>query len=103
VLRAIGETEKPVARPLSALAKILPRRTEKRVSVRFRQPLVVLPQPNVVWAVVFMSDTLYGGERFRTFNILDEGVREVLVVEVYTSLSTEWVSRVLKTIPVQGT
>jgi putative transposase len=48
----------------------------KRLPVRFHQPLVVVPQPNVVWAVDFMSDTLYGGRRFRTLNILDEGVRE---------------------------
>lgn len=55
----------------------LPRRTKKRVPARRVQPLDVLPQPNVGWAVDFMSDTLYGGRRFRTFNILDEGVREV--------------------------
>jgi len=27
----------------------LPRRTKKRLPARFRQPLVVEPQPNVVW------------------------------------------------------
>jgi putative transposase len=36
----------------------LPRRTKKRLPVRFRQPLVVIPQPNAVWAVDFMCDTL---------------------------------------------
>lgn len=45
-----------------------------------------LPQPNVVWAVDFMSDTLYGGRRFRTLNVLDEGVREGLAIEIDTSL-----------------
>jgi putative transposase len=30
--------------------------------------------PNVVWGLDFMSDALYSGRRFRTFNILDEGV-----------------------------
>lgn len=43
-----------------------------------------------------MSDTLHDGRRFRTFNILNEGVREVLAVKVDTSLSAERVSRVLK-------
>lgn len=50
------------------------------------QSLDVSPQPNVGWAVDFMSDTLYGGRRFRTFNLLDEGVPEVLAIEVNTSL-----------------
>jgi transposase InsO family protein len=42
-----------------------------------------------------MSDTLYGGRRFRTLNILDEGVREGLAIEVDTSLSAARVIRVL--------
>lgn len=50
----------------------LPRRTKKRFPIRPRQPLAVIPAPNVVWAMDFMSDTLYGGRRFRTLNILDE-------------------------------
>ena len=43
-----------------------------------------------------MGDTLYGGRRFRTFNLLDEGVREVLAIEVDTSLPAERVIRVLE-------
>lgn len=43
-----------------------------------------------------MSDTLYGGRRFRTLNILDEGVREGLAIEVDTSLPAERVIRVLE-------
>jgi len=74
----------------------LPRRTKKRLPVRLRQPLAVIPQPNAVWAIDFMSDTLYGGRRFRTCNVLDEGVREVLAIEVDTSLPAERVVRVLE-------
>ncbi len=74
----------------------LPRRTKKRLPVRVRQPLAVVPQPNAVWAVDFMSDTLYGGRRFRTLNILDEGVREGLAIEIDTSLPAERVVRVLE-------
>ncbi len=74
----------------------LPRRMKKRLPSRLRQPLTVIPQPNAVWAIDFMSDTLYGGRRFRTFNLLDEGVREVLAIEVDTSLPTERVIRVLE-------
>jgi putative transposase len=43
-----------------------------------------------------MSDTLYGGRRFRTPNLLDEGVREVLAIEVDTALPAERVIRVLE-------
>jgi putative transposase len=74
----------------------LPRRTKKRLPVRVRQPLVIVPHPNAVWAVDFMSDTLYGGRRFRTLNVLDEGVREGLAIEVDTSLPAERVVRVLE-------
>lgn len=74
----------------------LPRRTKKRLPMRLRHPLIVVPQPNVVWAMDFMSDTLYGGRRFRTLNILDEGVREGLAIEIDTSLSAERVIRVLE-------
>ena len=73
----------------------LPRRTKKRLPVRPAHPLAVIPQPNVVWAVDFMSDTLYGGRRFRTLNVLDEGVREALAIEVDTSLPADRVIRVL--------
>jgi putative transposase len=74
----------------------LPRRTKKRVPPRLRHPLVVRPQPNAVWAVDFMSDTLDGGRRFRTLNVLDEGVREGLAIEVDTALPAERVIRVLE-------
>lgn len=43
-----------------------------------------------------MSDTLYGVWRFRTFNVLDEGVREILAIEVATSLPAERMIRVLE-------
>ncbi len=33
-----------------------------------------------------MSDSLYFGKRFRTLNIMDEGVREILHIEIDTSL-----------------
>jgi putative transposase len=56
----------------------------------------VIPQSNAVWAVDFMSDTLYGGRRFRILNILDDGIREGLAIEVDTSLPAERVVRVLE-------
>jgi putative transposase len=37
----------------------------------------------------FMSDALYGEQRFRTLNMLDEGVRDGLAIEVDTSSPSE--------------
>lgn len=72
------------------------RRTKKRLGERPLQPLVVPAQPNVVWSLDFMHDTLYVGRRFRTLNVLDEGVREILDIEIDTSLTGERVVRVLE-------
>jgi hypothetical protein len=43
-----------------------------------------------------MSDSLYHGRRFRTLNILDEGVREALAIEIDTSLPAERVVRTVQ-------
>ena len=42
-----------------------------------------------------MSDRLYCGRKFRTLNIMDEGVRECLGIEVDTSLPAARVVRTL--------
>ena len=43
-----------------------------------------------------MSDTLYGGRRFRALTLLDEGIREGLAFEIDTSLPAERVIGVLE-------
>ena len=43
-----------------------------------------------------MHDTLYCGKRFRTLNVVDEGTRECLAIEVDTSLPAGRVVRVLE-------
>ena len=60
------------------------------------QPLEVIEQPNHQWALDFMHDTLYCGKRYRTLNVLDEGTRECLAIEVDTSLPAERVVRTLE-------
>lgn len=69
---------------------------KKRLPKRDRQPLGTPQVANAVWALDFMSDALYVGRRFRTLNVLDEGIREVLAIEIDTSLPGERVVRVLK-------
>lgn len=89
---------KRVLRVYRALRLNLPRRARRRLPARVRQPLNAPPQPNAVWSLDFMHDTLWCGKRFRTLNVLDEGVREVLAIEVDSSLPAERVIRVLEQI-----
>ncbi len=87
---------KRVYRVYKALGLNHRRRTKKRVPTRERVPLEVPPRPNAVWSLDFMHDTLYNGRRFRTLNVMDEGVREALGIEIDTSLPAERVVRFLK-------
>jgi len=43
-----------------------------------------------------MSDTLYTGKRFRTFNVIDDFNREALQIEVDTSLTSKRLIRVFE-------
>ena len=67
-LRALGHgwNHKRVWRVYCQLRLNLPRRTKRRVPQRQRQPLLVEPRMNAVWALDFMRDTLYSGRVFRT-------------------------------------
>lgn len=56
----------------------------------------VIPLPNQVWSMDFMSDALYAGRSFRTLKILDEGVHEALAIVVDTSIPSGRVIRVLE-------
>ncbi len=73
----------------------LPRRTKRRLPKRVQQPMAVEARPNVHWSMDFMSDTLYHGRRFRTLNVLDEGVREILDIVIDTSIPGARVVRTL--------
>jgi putative transposase len=53
---------------------------------------------NECWSADFMSDALWNGRRFRTFNVVDDFNREVLAIEVDTNLPAERVIRVLERI-----
>ena len=87
---------KRVYRVYCALRYNLPRRTRRRVPTRVQHPLAAPARLNHVWALDFMSDTLYEGRRFRTLNILDEGNREALAIDVAVSLPSVRVIAVLE-------
>lgn len=70
------------------------RRTTRRLPARPSIPVFVPEGPNEVWSADFMSDALYHGTRFRTFNLLDDFNREVLAIKVDTSLRAERIIRV---------
>ena len=44
---------------------------------------------NAVWSLDFMHDAVYDGRRFRTLNVLDDGNREALGIDVATSLPSQ--------------
>ncbi|SYZ72026.1 Integrase core domain protein [Candidatus Zixiibacteriota bacterium] len=68
-------------------------KTKKQLPNRDYQPLGAPRVANAVWALDFMSDTLCVGRRFRMFNVLDEGMREVRAIEIDTSLPGKRVMR----------
>jgi len=70
------------------------KRSRKRSAVR--HPLVQPTSSNQVWSMDFMMDALSSGRRFRTLNIVDDYTREVLAIEVDTSLGGRRVVRVLE-------
>ena len=95
-LKGDSWNHKRVLRVYRAMKLNLPRRAKRRLPARVRQPLDAPPQADLQWSMDFMHDTLYHGKRFRTLNVLDEGIREVLAIEVDTSLPAERVIRVLE-------
>ncbi len=72
------------------------RRAKRRLPERIKQPLLAPQQPNKVWSADFMCDTLYSGNRFRTFNVIDDFNRECLAVEIDTSITGKRLIRVFE-------
>ena len=74
------------------------RKGKRRLPSRVRKPLVQQPMINQTWSADFMSDSLVGSRKFRTFNVIDDCSREALAIEIDTSLSSRRVVRVLEKI-----
>lgn len=72
------------------------RRRRKRVARDGRGRAAVPEQPNQQWGIDFVSDTLAWGRRIRLFTVVDVFTREVLAIEVDTSLPGGRVVRVLE-------
>ena len=72
-----------------------PRRGKRRLPARILKPLVLPVERNHTWSADFMSDALWAGRRFRTFNVIDDYNREALRIEIDTSLPAARVIRAL--------
>jgi putative transposase len=64
----------------------LPRRAKRRLPAVVRQPLHPPSGANQIWALDFMQDAVWSGRAFRILTIMDESNREVLALEIDTSL-----------------
>lgn len=74
----------------------LRRAARRRLPKRERAPLYVPRLPDSVWSADFMADALACGRRFRLFNIVDDFNREVVHIEVDTSITSERLVRVFE-------
>jgi putative transposase len=72
------------------------RRRRKRVARDGRGRAAVPERPNQQWGIDFVSDALAWGRRIRLFTVVDVFTREVLAIEVDTSLPGGRVVRVLE-------
>ncbi|GAB5501280.1 MAG: hypothetical protein PsegKO_35910 [Pseudohongiellaceae bacterium] len=79
----------------------LQRKAKKRLPKRLRAELYVPACPDTVWSADFMSDQLWSGKRFRTFNVTDDFNREILHIEIDTSITSQRLVRVFEQIKQQ--
>ncbi|WP_425513157.1 IS3 family transposase [Xanthomonas fragariae] len=87
-----------IYRVYKAMRLNLRRAAKRRLPKRERVALYVPRLPDTVWSVDFMSDALTCGRRFRTFNVVDDFNREVLHIEVDTSINSHRLVRVFEQI-----
>jgi len=86
---------KRVYRIYCALNLNIRRRSKKRLPSRNPEPLSVPESINQCWSADFMSDALWSGQRFRTFNLVDDYNREALTIEGDRSVPAGRVVRAL--------
>ena len=93
-----GWNHKRVYRVYCVLKMNKRRKGKRRLPTRNPAPLAVSQAMNECWSADFMSDALWDGRRFRTFNVVDDFNREALAIEVDFSLTAERVVRELERI-----
>ena len=71
------------------------RKGKRRLPTRNPTPFQVPEAMNECWSADFMSDALWEGRRFRTFNVVDDFNREGLLIEIDFNLPAPRVVREL--------
>jgi len=79
---------KRIYRVYKAMHLNLHRRARRRLPKRERAELYVPRLPETVWTADSMADALACARRLRTFNVIDDFNREVLHIEVDTSITS---------------
>jgi len=87
---------KRIYRVYKAMRLNLRRAAKRRLPQRERVALYVPRLPDTVWSADFMSDALMCGRRFRTFNVVDDFNRELLHIEVDTSITSARLVRIFE-------
>ncbi len=87
---------KRVKRVYNKMQLNIRRKRKRRLPARTKATLGAPMQHNESWSMDFMQDRLTNGRKIRTFNLIDDFNREILAIEIDTSLSGERVIRVLQ-------
>lgn len=97
-IKGFGWNHKRVYRIYRELELNLRIKPRKRLVREKPDRLAVPENPNDTWSMDFMADSLSSGQKFRTFNVLDDFNREGLGIEVDVSLPAARVTRALDNI-----
>lgn len=96
-IRKLGHqwNHKRVHRVYTALKLNLRRKAKRRLPPRDPEPLAIPMSPGKTWSMDFMSDSLHNKVRYRTFNVIDDYNRELLGIDIGTSMPSLRVIRYL--------
>ena len=86
---------KRIRRVYKNMRLTLPKKVRKRLPIRERKIIVQPLEINLSWSMDFMSDSLVNGRKFRTLNVMDDYNREILAMDIASSIPASRVVRVL--------
>jgi len=84
----VSWNHKPAHKAYVRLGLPLRRKKKRRLPTRVKQALAVPDSLNDTWSMDFMHDKLENGKTVRCFNVLDDGNRECLHIEIDHSLKS---------------
>lgn len=89
---------KRIERVYKKLGLNLRRKRKRRVPARVKEPLVNTQRMNQTWSMDFMHDALETGRKVKVLNVMDDFNREVLAIDVSSTITAERVKEVLQQI-----